>query len=172
MATSLEQATKKGFQRRWVFEGWDNYTDFEKSYAQEIKDIMKDKYAIDVDIKKEYGPKDPKGFYYEGTRDVVSGADRDFQIADIVRYMYGRRFNKNDICTSLKNHLEWRQTFIPFPKLNDAVLTLLNSGILYLHGRAIDQSPIMILDFKNLSRLLKEKKVDNYIFCGLHNMLA
>ena len=41
------------------------------------------------------------------------------------------------------------------PVLTDVSLALLKEGILYIHGRCIDQCPIIIMDFGNLSRLLR-----------------
>lgn len=54
-------------------------------------------------------------------------------------------------------HLEWRQTNIPRPILQDSTIRLLGSGILYIHGRAMDLAPILILDLINLGDLLDKK---------------
>jgi hypothetical protein len=56
--------------------------------------------------------------------------------------------------------------------LTDETLKLLNSGILYLHGRTMDMSPILVLDFIKLAELLNKKLINDGNFCALHNFFA
>lgn len=70
------------------------------------------------------------------------------------------------------HHLEWRQTNVPLPKLTNKTLNLLNKGILYIHGRSKDFYPIIVLDFKRLSEMLKNKEIDEGVFCSLYNYIA
>ena len=76
------------------------------------------------------------------------------------------------IVNEVKNHLEWRQTNIPLPRLNDATLNLLNSGILYLHGRCKDFTPIIVIDMVKLNLLLRNNEINTGIFCSLHNFMS
>ena len=80
----------------------------------------------------------------------------------------------------LKFHLEWRQTNIPMPILTDRTVHLLRQGFLYIHGRAKDMSPIVMMDIIKLQELLDKKQIDPPTFCQLqafvshylhHNML-
>ena len=73
---------------------------------------------------------------------------------------------------NIKYHLEWRQSNIPGPVLSDGVLYLLNKGLMYIHGRCMDQSPIVILNLKKLSDHLKLKKINPHLFCQLHHFIA
>jgi hypothetical protein len=76
------------------------------------------------------------------------------------------------IIASVKIHLEWRQDNIPFPYLDDGSLALLHSGIMYIHGRCKDHSPILCLNFIMLSDLFKKKMMDEHKFCRIHNFFA
>ena len=78
----------------------------------------------------------------------------------------------NVIIPNLAYHLEWRKTNIPRPRFVDSTLNLLNSGILYLHGRCKDNSAIMVLDFIKLGAMIKSKEIDGHKFCGLQNHFA
>lgn len=46
--------------------------------------------------------------------------------------------------------MEWRQTNVPLPLLTDRTLKLLSMGILYLHGRCMDGTPLLYLDIGQL----------------------
>lgn len=46
---------KKGYLRRYLFEGWNNYTEFEKEGIKRIKEILLDQYGIDMDKKVPFG---------------------------------------------------------------------------------------------------------------------
>lgn len=69
-------------------------------------------------------------------------------------------------------HLEWRQTNVPMPRLNDQVLNVLNKGLMYIHGRTKDLSPVLYMDFAKLGPLLKNKEIDDKIYVQLHNFYA
>lgn len=56
--------------------------------------------------------------------------------------------------------------------MTDRVLALLKTGYLYLHGRAKDHSPIIVLDMGKMVQLIKDKELDNFNFCGLFGFLA
>ena len=58
---------------------------------------------------------------------------------------------------------------MPRPRLQEDIHRLMQSGIVYIHGRTKDHSPILVLDFIKLSELLKKKQITNQSFCALHN---
>ena len=43
---------------------------------------------------------------------------------------------------------------------------------MYIHGRTKDLSPILVLDWKKLAELLKNKEIDNFVFNNLHNFIS
>jgi hypothetical protein len=61
------------------------------------------------------------------------------------------------IISDIIYHFEWRHTNIPIPLLTDATLYVLKKGFFYIHGRAKDLSPLVVLDFFKLSELLRNK---------------
>lgn len=67
----------------------------------------------------------------------------------------------NDIISDMYYHFCWRQNNFPLPRLTDASIKLLNSGILYVHGVTKEYSPIVVLDFVKLGELLKKKLIDD-----------
>lgn len=160
------------FKRRYIYEGWNNWSQFEKDYIQKVKQEIKKQYKIDLDVKKDYGPRTATGFVKEGENKVVNGSDADYRDTLILRFCYGRNWKLDDIVKSLKYHFEWRQSFIPYPILNDETLKLLKTGLFYLHGRCMDHSPILVLNFAKLSDLLKRKQIYPENFCALHNLFA
>ncbi len=68
--------------------------------------------------------------------------------------------------------MQWRQLNIPLPIINHKIINLLKHGVLYIHGRTKDLSPIIMLDIKQLSGLLTRKEIDPPGFCMLHNFIA
>lgn len=93
----------------------------------------------------------------EGENKVVNGRDHFLTDKDILRFVNGRDYDLNAIINDLYYHLEWRQTNVPMPLLNDTTLYLLNTGLFYIHGRTMDFSPILVLDFEKLTILMKNK---------------
>ena len=71
---------------------------------------MKKKKGIDLDFKKDFGPKVESGCVIEGSQKVLNGTDPFFQDSDILRFLNGRKFIINDVVEDLYYHLEWRQT--------------------------------------------------------------
>lgn len=61
---------------------------------------------------------------------------------------------------------------MPLPLLQDRTLQLLSMGILYLHGRCMDGSPLIYLDLKKLREMLDDKLIDPDSFASLHNFMA
>ena len=63
-----KQSFQKGFKRRYIFEGWDNYTDFEKKVLQDVKDELLNKHGIDLGKNKAYGPRTEDSVVIPGTQ--------------------------------------------------------------------------------------------------------
>ena len=137
-----------------------------------MKNELKKRKGIDLDVLKDFGPRVANGCVVEGSSKVENGRDPFLGDSDILRYLYGRKFIMDDVIDALYYHLEWRQTNNPQPLLTDDTLRLLNSGILYLHGRTIDMSPILVLDFIKLADLLNKKLINDGNFCSLHNFFG
>ena len=129
---------KSGYKRRWFYKGWNNYTKFERDQIQLVKNAMRSKYKIDLDRVKPYGPKPEDSCFKEGTNEVVSGHDESFGDDNILRFCYGRRWNVEAICSDLIYHLEWRQIYMPIPRLTKEIIRVLKYGIIYMHGRTMD----------------------------------
>lgn len=92
--------------------------------------------------------------------------------SNILRFCVSRAFDLTNVVSELMNHLEWRQTNIPIPRLTDATLNLLGKGILYIHGRTKDFYPILVLDFLRLSEMLRNEEIIPGTFCSLHNFMS
>lgn len=58
------------------------------------------------------------------------------------------------------------------PILTDKTIKLLRTGLLYIHGRAKDFSPIMVLDVSMIASLFASRSIDEDSFCQLHNFVA
>lgn len=84
----------------------------------------------------------------------MSGRDNLLEDGDLLRFILCRNFDMPRIVNEIKNHLEWRQTNIPLPRLTDATLNLLNKGILYIHGRCKDFTPIIVIDMIRLLEMI------------------
>lgn len=132
-----------------------------------------EKYNINTNIIDSYGPRSGTGYCVEGTnppRDC--GVDQEFTDVDILRFCYAFKMKVPDIISNMYYHLEWRKTYVPRPRMQEEMHQLLQSGILYMHGRCIDHTPIMVLDLSKLSVLLKTNQINNYKFCALNNFFA
>lgn len=58
-----------------LYEGWDNYTQFEKEFIQKVIEEMKKKHNIDLTVYKEFGPHTADFKTDETTQKVVNGRD-------------------------------------------------------------------------------------------------
>ena len=78
------------------------------------------------------------------------------------------------MCEDLYLHLEWRQTNSPMAILNDKSLRILNLGLLYIHGRCKDGSPIVIFDMGRLVGVLKDKtnKLEEGVLGQVYNFMC
>lgn len=110
MVNSLKQTQQKGFKRRWLYGGWDNWTDHEREYVQKVKDMMLEKYKIDLNKKKGYGPRTAHGYFVlkENPIDVSQGTDPDFTDEDVLRFLQGFHWDLPALTNDMLTHLEWR----------------------------------------------------------------
>ena len=51
-ANSQKEVGKKGYKRRYIFEGWNNYTQFEREFILQVKQGLKEKYGLDLFLEK------------------------------------------------------------------------------------------------------------------------
>ena len=68
VSTTLEESRSKSFmkRRRFIYQGYNNYTELEKEWILMIKEEMQQKHNIDLDKKKAYGPRTKTGAWIEG----------------------------------------------------------------------------------------------------------
>lgn len=112
---------------------------------------MKKQFNIDFESIKDFGPRVEGGVFKDGSQQVVNGRDHWFNDSYILRFLTARFFDLKKVVKELRSHLEWRQIYYPLPLLTKEGLNLLNSGFMYIHGRTKDLSPILVMDWKNLS---------------------
>ena len=55
---------------------------------------------------------------------------------------------------------------------NSKIIKLINSGIFYIHGRAIDHTPLMVLNFGSILSHIENKSMTANEFGALHNFYA
>lgn len=89
----MDHVKNKNYQRRFIFEGWSNYTDFEKDMIQQLRDNMMNEYQIDLDARKEFGPRTADSYVKPGTERIVPGVDFHFSDQLLLRYLVARNFN-------------------------------------------------------------------------------
>ena len=135
---------------------------------------MFQKYGIDFSKTIPFGPRQPDGFCRGGSNPLQpgDGVDADWDDDELLRFANGWSFKLEELCVGLFYHLEWRKTYFPFPRLTDPILKILHTGVLYLHGRCIDHSPILVMNFGVLKSLLKTKQIDADLFCAVHSFFA
>lgn len=92
-ANSLEHVKSKSYQRRFIFEGWNNYTEFEKKMIEELRKKMQETYGMDMYGRKEFGPRTPDSYVIPGTSDIVPGLDFHFSDQLLLRYLTARNFD-------------------------------------------------------------------------------
>ena len=62
---------------------------------KKLRDTMKEKHNIDLDSKKEFGPRTPDSYVKPGTSDIVPGIDFHFTDQLLLRYLTARNFDVN-----------------------------------------------------------------------------
>ncbi len=125
-----------------------------------------------MDKLKSFGPRNEKSVVIEGAVKPEDGIDMHLHDSVLLRYCITRFWDFDKIIPDLYVHLQWRQTNIPIPMLQDRTLTLLNKGLFYIHGRCKDYSPIMVFDLKTMAELLEKNEIDNCNFQNIHNFFA
>jgi hypothetical protein len=56
----MKACMAKNHERRFIFEGWDNYTSFEKEYIIKVKEALMEQYGNDMTVLKDFGPRMPE----------------------------------------------------------------------------------------------------------------
>ena len=121
--------------------------------------------GLDLTRQKPYGPRWPGGAVKDGQQQVTNGADLMMTDYMILRFIIAREWNMENIVKDIYRHLEWRQTNIPMPLLESRTIRLLKRGVLYIHGRAKDLSPILIINFKAIGEAMDDDDIDPDSFC-------
>ena len=80
VSTTLAESKTRAFmkRRRFIFWGYDNYTDLEKEWIEKVKAEMLKKHGVDLGLKKPYGPRTKTGAWKEGKNGCADGTDLDF----------------------------------------------------------------------------------------------
>ena len=107
-----------------------------------------------------------------GSSEIINGRDYLLTDADILKFLVSRTFDFKKVIPDMKYHLEWRQTNIPRVRLNDRLVNILNKGLMYIHGRSKDYSPIVITSYRNLGEMLSKKEIVPTDYCMLANFVT
>ena len=131
--------------------------------------MLLEKFEVDLTKIKSFGPRNEDSICIAFSGKVAEkGADYHVCDADILRMLVTRYFNLEQACSDFFKHLEWRQTMIPVPLLSDRTLKLLQSGIIYIHGRAKDGCPILHIEVAKIIAMVQTKEIDPGTFTSLH----
>ena len=68
-ASNLKETALKP-NRRWFYEGWNNFTDFEKQFIQDVKKELVKTYGVDFNNKVGFGPRSKSGYFVKGENAV------------------------------------------------------------------------------------------------------
>jgi len=139
-----------------------------------VKDKLLADKGIDLRKKKTFGPRTASGAVAYGATEVVDGSDPWLQDHNILRIIAARKSNWDveKFANELYRHMEWRQCNIPLPILNSQTIKLMKRGALYIHGRAKDLSPIIVLSMPAIAEALKAKEITTMAFCQLHDFVT
>jgi hypothetical protein len=172
VTTDISHFKLKGYKKRNLYSGYNNYTELEKEWMVKVKHELRTKHGVDLDLRKPFGPRAPDSTVTEGTQTIVSGADPLWDETMLLKYIVAYKFEMTNIVSNLLYHFEWRQTNVPRPYLMARVIPVMEKGLLYIHGRSMDMSPIIILDFVKLEEMIDAKAIDPPMYCNLWNLLA
>ena len=89
-----------------------------------------------------------------------------------MRYLVGRQWDLNKICEDLYRHLEWRQINFPLPILRKNSLEMIRRGVLYVHGRTKDLSPIIVCNMQKLGECMDDGLITPEDFVNCHHFLT
>ena len=78
--------------------------------------------------------------------------DRD---EEVLRNLYGRKFDNMTAFNAMKEKQEYRDTHFPI-KIGSKIITLIESGVLYIYGRDKNLRPIIVVSAEKLLKLPKE----------------
>lgn len=116
--------------KRAVFFGWNNITEYELQGIQNIKQWLRENKNIEV----------PPGF-----------DDR-----NLLKFIQANFFNMKNAGEKLANHFNWLATLPPEPCLTNYTLKLLQTGCFYIFGRDRFFRPCLVMDAEVMARLTKE----------------
>jgi hypothetical protein len=90
----------------------------------------------------------------------------------LLKYIVAYKMDMPTIIKNLIYHFEWRQTCIPRPMLTNKTVGVMNKGLLYIHGRAMDNTPILVMDFIKLEEMIDKNEIDPESYCNLFAFMA
>ena len=96
----------------------------------------------------------------------------DFTDQNILRFIIAREYRFNDIIKDLRSHLEWRQINQPMCILNEQGLRLLKKGVMYIHGRCKDQTPLVVANMAMMGEMMDQEDISAEGFANMHHFLA
>lgn len=87
---------------------------------------------------------------------------KDYDRSDLLRFLYGCGFVTKKTYNAFIAHLRWRSTFLPsdYRLLIGRLRSLLETGVVYVHGRDNRYRPCLIMDVSRID--LKRHTADDY----------
>lgn len=108
VTTDINHFKIKGYKKRAIFKGYNNWTDLEKEWMQKVKDELRMNHNIDLDVVKPYGPRMPNSICTQGENEIVNGRDPQWEEYMLLRYIVAYKFEMPTIIKNILYHFEWR----------------------------------------------------------------
>ena len=108
VTTDIAHFKLKGYKKRQIYIGYNNWTALEKEWMVKVKDELRLNHNIDLDIIKPFGPRTTNGFVTEGETKVIPGVDPMWEEYMLLKYIVAYKFDMAEIVKNMIYHLEWR----------------------------------------------------------------
>lgn len=105
VTNNLLETKVKGYKRRFIFDGYDNYTPYEKEFLVQVKEEMFKRHDIEMDKFKPLGPRTEDGITVEGAEKPENGIDMHLHDSILLRFCVSRFWDMNTITNDLLYHL-------------------------------------------------------------------
>jgi len=115
--------------KRAVYFGWNNITDFERKGIADVKEWLKKTKKIDV----------PEGYI-----------DR-----NVLKFVQANFFQIDKAGEKLALHFQWLESLPSEPRLDKHTIKLLQSGCFYIFGRDKFYRPCVVMDAAIMAQLVK-----------------
>ena len=80
-----------------------------------VKKELKKRHNIDFDKLKPFGPRKSDGVVEEMSVNMTNGRDINMDDYKILQLLHAKCWKMDDIIHDLYTHMEWRETNIPLP---------------------------------------------------------